>query len=743
MHPHRRAIGAWAAVLGTVAIVCLASSLFGRLGFAFSFVLTPFSVLAALHLGTRVARSAAPDASPLGLLARGLACVGPLLAAPLAVMAASAPFSKSCGVWSGLAWYALLPGVSSLVALEVGLAVGTLRPRRAFGVALGVALGSLGLSLWWVYRYLPVAVYDPFWGYFPGSLYDEQVSVRAPLLWARLYHVLGASALFALASRARTGWRVLVGGVLAIGAVAVGVNGSRLGFRYTTAGIAAALGGRSETAHITLYYRAGTSAARVERLARECEFRYARLVELLGRGPARIEIFFFDSAADKQRYTGLSGTSVARPWQQQIVTHALDVPHESLNHELVHAFFGEYGDGLFGLPLSGGHLATGLVEGVAVALDDDDSDEEVHGLSQTMAKAKLLPPLDELMSPRFLLHPPTRAYVAAGSFCRFLVSRYGADKLPRLYHSGGTGAAFVAELGKPLATLEAEWQRFLDERPPPKTTAEARDALQRPSIFARRCSHELATKRAAAFAAMARDVDVGLRMLEEICSEDPDRPEHLGLLLKEALGRHRPRLAERVAWRLLSHPEAGEKSKAQASEALGDLAILSGDRFSALGYFKLASRAPADPPVGRLRFVKEYAAALPPGELADTMVKYLYEERDKPQRAAELVRLHPENGLYQYLLGRQRSASSDPSVLRGALVALQQALALGLPDDRFVREALHVGIDAALSLSAYDEALRFAETLGKVGDPSAGVWQRRIAFLAKQRESGGGAGRAR
>lgn len=720
---------AWFLVAAGAALLCLGSSLFGRLGFAFGFVMAPLCALAGLHFGVRAGQLAGPIAPTWRAFGRGLLSTAIVLAAPLGVMAASAPWSPSCGVASGLRWYAMMPGASALFGLAIGFGLGQLAVPRVLALALALPVVSAVIGLVYGYLQLPVFAYDPFWGYFPGSLYDEQVSLRPAFYWARLYHAaIAVCFLAALAARRRRRWLALAV-VSGTGAITLSSLAPQLGFRQSTQSVIAGLGGKHTTAHFTLYFRAGTDPVVVEQLAEECEFRYARLVELIGAGPPHIDMFFFDSVGHKQQFTGLQGTSIARPWLHQIVTHGLAVPHDVINHELVHVFFASFGDRWFGLPWRGLRLASGLVEGVAVGLDDDDSDDEVHGLAQTMRKDHVLPPLGELMSLRFLLHPPVRAYTAAGSFCRFLVSRFGGRVLPPIYAAGGDDAALVASVGQPLAALEQAWWEFLAARPMPKLPAEAKEALQRPSLFARRCPHELATRRALAFAAMQTDVDRGLAMLDELCREDAGRPEHVALLLKEAINRRRAPLAEAAAWRLFAHPSVGERGLAQASEALGDFAMARGDRATAFGYFSLAESLPAEPPIGRLRRVKREMAALPAGPLAETMVKYLYEDRDKPARAAELVNLAPDVGLYQYLFARQRSGAADIASRQAALLAFDRAIALGLPDERFVKEALVVGIETAVSIGKYDAAARLAVRLHATGDPSAPVWQRRVAFL--------------
>src|SRR5476649_1790452 len=48
----------------------------------------------------------------------------------------------------------------------------------------------------------------------------------------------------------------------------------------------------------------------------------------------------------------------------------------------------------------------------------------------------------------------------AGSFVRFLIERFGRDKLGRVYASGAR--ALQPTYGEPLAQLEREWREHLD-----------------------------------------------------------------------------------------------------------------------------------------------------------------------------------------------------------------------------------------------------------------------------------------
>src|SRR5262249_54069358 len=145
----------------------------------------------------------------------------------------------------------------------------------AFACAVGVTFRRWGYLVffgslsWAFYRFLaapPVNAFDPFGGYFPGTLYDENVAVPTALWWARLYHLtlalaaLSMAALFLDGEPLRLGWRAarrrspIVPMLLAALAAALGFSGGRLGFARSAGDVARALGGERRTEHFVLHY---------------------------------------------------------------------------------------------------------------------------------------------------------------------------------------------------------------------------------------------------------------------------------------------------------------------------------------------------------------------------------------------------------------------------------------------------------------------------------------------------------
>ena len=226
----RRGLLVWA--LWTLAIFLLSAGLcavplFNLLGYESSLVLAVLASLFAVRQGVHVvhklrervvhgrvpaSHAGGPDEAPLktvlGLWLRALLSVEAVLLLPLLVLLGNGLRVRNCSYASGLHFYAMLPAASGAIGAAVGVAAALWTARRRRGLVLGCALVT-GSVLWSVWRFAAtpaIYAYDPFFGYYPGALYDEAVAVGRPLYWARLLHALVALALLAAAAQGLDGY---------------------------------------------------------------------------------------------------------------------------------------------------------------------------------------------------------------------------------------------------------------------------------------------------------------------------------------------------------------------------------------------------------------------------------------------------------------------------------------------------------------------------------------------------------
>lgn len=718
-----RSVRLYFTVAGLAAAICSLQPLFAVPGveqaLVLGLVLPPFAAVAGARLLV-AARAKSATANARKLLAQS-ALVGLVgLAIPLAAALASGLRHGFCDLTSGLAFFALGPGSAVPLAALSGLvgASVTERPRIATLLAVLVPLGSIALGLWRFYDTPAVFAYAHFVGYFPGTLYDPDVAVSTPYLTLRLASaalaaalVLGFEASFD-GARARLVRLVSLKGAVAF-ALACGVGlaegyGPELGHRSTSASIARVLGGQIEGERCTVVYPREMPLGQVERLRDDCDFRVERAEEVLGvRHPRRITAFFFRDTDEKRRLMGASGTYIAKPWRDEVYLQLGGFPHPVLFHEIVHVVAANVGRGPFRISGSLGGLlpSAGIVEGVAVAVAwDSREDLTPHQWARALVEVGHAPSVRETEGLGFLLQPASRAYVASGSFVRWILETRGAEAVRRLYRTG----SYEEALGEPLEQAEASWREFLATVPlPPHAVPMARLRFERPAIFGQVCPHALANLEADIAAALGSGDDArALRGCDAVLALDSGqtstRAVRVGVLARQG------RIAEAEAElaHLVGPPAAATPIIVRARESLADAYWQRGDveRARALLEENLAVPQPRD----AKRQVELRLFAIGRGGAISATLRHLLapdrrEQHDAAVVLEALMRLDASDpsGLGSYLVARQMFARERYAE---ALERTEVALARGLPATSFEDEALRMRAVALYALERLDES---------------------------------------
>jgi hypothetical protein len=680
----------WAGVLTGSALLLDFLPLVDVLGYDFAFVLGWVAALAAVDVGHGVvtgARRCGRAASPVRLAGEAVATALTLLALPLLLSLANALRVRNCNLGAGLAFFALLPVGTAVFAGATSASVAVAIPGRRLGriAAFGLVVFSVGWALLRLYRDPAVFAFDPFGGYFPGPIYDEAMRPPLRLLWFRFSNLTWAAAAVAVAS---WGWRASGGRprfalrpfhqpaialVLVAGSLLWFEARGALGIHVTHADLAKLLPRLTQTAHFELRSDpAAESDADINLAAEDLEFRYHQLVRVLGvLPPGTIRVYRFPSAAAKKDAVGAANTLYAKPWTREIFVQADRYPAQRLRHELAHVFAAAFGDRVFGVALAWRlpwpTLASGLIEGLAEAADGDNPSgrSTLHEETAAMLALGEAPALRQALGSGFTFESGPRAYTMVGSFCRFLLERYGPEKLRALYHSAGD---FTGVYGRNLSTLDKEWRAFLATLPTDdRVRGEAEEDFRRPAIFHKVCARELAARVAEARAHLGTAPGESVSLLTSACADDPGEPT-LRLDLAEALiaagepARALTILAEARARGALTRPlrgraanlEAGihfragrlAETKAVLAQALAAATEDGDERFATA-----RRRAIADPcaaaTLGRVLFGDERGQALDPA-----LAMYLL---------TEFARQNPGEALGPYLLARQL-ATRDPKL---------------------------------------------------------------------------------
>ncbi|MGZ3450072.1 MAG: hypothetical protein ACXVEF_10770, partial [Polyangiales bacterium] len=451
----------------------------------------------------------APSHVPLVVVRRGLE-TGALLALVAIVVAFLHGFRVGlCDPLGGLATFALGSMIGTLLAGAVGAAVsiavahlvspGRRRRRLAMLIAGLAPLTTALVALAYFYFTPAVFAFDPYVGFFSGTLYDEVVDAYAPLLTYRAGTILTILAIGTISGsfvrgddgRLAVSRRALgvLGLSFALASATFAFFGTELGHRSTAASIRRALGGAKSGPRCDVVYPRATPENEAELLVRDCEEALASVEARLGvAGPPRITAFFFKDSDQKRALMGAADTYVAKPWRHEVYLQVAAYPHPVLGHELAHVVSGNLAKGPFHVAgrLGGIMPNPGLVEGIAVYGSPDRDELTSAQWAAAMKRLNILPPLSRTFGGGFLAQNSSMAYTIAGAFVGWEYAQ-GQGAAVRAWYGGAT---FEKAFGKSFASSEAEFRAWLDSVSlPPEALAVAKGRFDRPAIWGRSCPH--------------------------------------------------------------------------------------------------------------------------------------------------------------------------------------------------------------------------------------------------------------
>lgn len=749
----------------TAAAVCLTTQpLFNVLSYEFSLAMASIVSFAGAHLGVRMVqllraenKSFDPSSPCSGLIRTYLHALGPVLliaVSGLPVVFASTATGPPCSFLPGLAFYLLLPVVSAFPAVAVGVFSGLLfrRSLHASLLSFSILLGSI---VWGVMRFYgapPVNAYDPFIGYWTGNLYDSLVRVEPPLLWARLFHLVFTSSILAFCAwlfdpkeialklrhyRRKRAGAAAAGFVLA--SMILFLCSGRLGFSMSLKDITTALDGKAVSPNFVLHYpKRTTTRQEALNLLMDAEFRHDQLRRFFGVAvEGRIRILLFGGAMQKRALLGATQVEMAKPWRKEIYITDQGFPHSVLKHEMAHVFGAAFGDRVFGvsfrLNFYKGFLPIptfnpGLIEGAAVAADWPKRTLTPHQSSRAMLEAGIAPEMKDVMGYSFFGSAAVRSYSMAGSFCRFLVDKYGAARFRKLYRSGGD---FMGVYGKSLAELTKAWKSFVLSFPLTRTEKEiALKRLKRRSVFQMVCIHDIARLELEAARAPHREA---ARIYRRISCMDPADPDHLF----NELYSHSEALDLRKAWRtadlLWAHPGLSQVLKVQALRALGNLEWRKNRSQRARILFRKALGLASGEFLKRDLAIR--LSGLDDPAVGEALHSFFFPGSKwldlRPLR--RLLLLRPDWAVGHYLIG---SVMLSRNRYQESIEAFLKALDGKLPDELIRMEAVRRAGKALYLQGEYDRAASFFSLLTRPGYRHTTVleaqdWVERCRWAAK------------
>ncbi len=732
---------------GIVAVVLVRVGflpLFGGLGYEFSLA-TGLVVPGVTAVWTSLAvATGRRERQPMGSVLAGLARGGSLAGLALVIGLLHGVRAGVCDLSGGLVGFVLGPGVGALVAGAWGALAGEIarsRKRRrlvAVLVALAGPIGGALLSVWRFYSSPMIFAFDPFVGYFSGTLYDTVVDAGAALLWYRAGSVaVLAGALLAASILRRDGdrlhletprdagfWtRAAVAAFLFGGRLVELDEGDHLGHWSTSASIARELGGVRHGARCDVVYPESLREDEAALLAKDCDEEVAADEKTLGTtGPKRITAFFFSDAAEKRRLMGAADTYIAKPWREEVYLQLGSYPHPVLGHEIAHVVAGSFGRGPFRIAGSLGGLFPnpGLIEGVAVATSPDDDELTDLEWAAAMKRRGALPPMSRVFSVGFLGESAAKSYTLAGAFVRWVMTTKGSAAVRAWY--GGESIEKI--FGESFGAIDAQFRASLDAIVlPPAAEAYVASKFERPSVFGRKCPHVVdALRKRADTCRESHQIDRARGLYADALALDPSE-QHVLLArgIMEMRSGDAARGRNEVA-ALATDARQPLAVRNKAREALADDDLLSGrTERAATEYSELAAATP-DEDSARALEVKAIAARDPDARTAITTLLVAappasWNRPADPALAAGMLgewRAKTGSPLATYLLGKSEIARGYYALAATDFDAVLAASATLELTPRVRREALR---ERAVAACALGDAAALARVRALAEDP--------------------------
>jgi tetratricopeptide (TPR) repeat protein len=739
--------------------------LFGGPGYEHSLasgLLVPSS--AAIATACELSRDDVPVPLPVACVGRGVRSGLGLSALAFATALVHAARVGMCDLAGGAVGFvltavvgAMLGGVWGAVVAEV--ARGRKR-RRLVAVlgAIGLPLASALVSVGRFYTSPMIFAFDPFVGYFSGTLYDTVIDAGNALITYRVGSVATLAFVALLSTvltrdpghrlcfvpvgrRRRPGvrWRA----VLAVCALGVSVwitaHGPALGHWETSSTIAAELGGERAGERCDVVHPASLLRSEVDLLVKDCDEEVAAVERTLGaKGPDRIRAFFFRDSGEKKRLMGAADTLIAKPWRREVYVQLSVYPHPVLGHELAHVIAGSFGRGPFRIAGSAGGLwpDPGLIEGVAVAASPDDDELTDTQWAHAMLELGTLPPIHELFSLGFLNVAASKSYTLAGAFVRFILETRGSETVRAWY--GGASLALLT--GKSWTELEAEFQaRVAATSLAPEAQSFAKARFERAAVFGRKCPHVVdALRRKADLCRDSHEVERATAAYDEVLALDPhDWGARYGLGVvnlhygREALGTETLRELARAE-------ETPRTWRDRAKDALADADFLRGDYAAAADAYRALAERSLEEDFARTEEIKLGAAVGGGGgsgesgetDWRDAVQPLLLGEPGRPgdvviaaERAGEWeARTH--GGVAAYLVGRTMLGRGWYAA---AVPHLDRAIHTPSLGGRILREAVRLRAVAACALGDRDGVEQMRALVESTDGPYASSTGRRLS----------------
>ncbi len=410
---------------------------------------------------------------------------------PVVISITHALFSIDCSLCDGVKFYLVLTIPSVLIGSSIGFFAKVIGKRFAVLKFLLFYVLILLIPLLEFYFNPQIFFYNPLFGFFPGTIYDEGLSVDFKLLVYRFLNIIFFYFLFNISYKIYFKLSKISNKTLLLLAFLISIFfvylSPKFGYSTNLNRMTSYLNKEIETPHFIIHYSDGINENLMKAIALHHEYYYGQLAFFFRvRMNEKINSFVFKDSEQKKLLLGTENADIAKPWLHECFT-VYDNYDATLRHEIAHVISSKFGTGILKVAAN---INPSLIEGVAVAADPFYAEYDIHYMAALAYKNGFKINIKNLFGGySFLTNASSLSYIYAGSFIKFLNDRYGIEKVKRLY----SDINFDKIYKKPVSELEAEYYKFI-EAIPADNQSSAYYFFGRQSIFSKVCPRYISSR---------------------------------------------------------------------------------------------------------------------------------------------------------------------------------------------------------------------------------------------------------
>ena len=368
-------------------------------------------------------------------------------------------FAVSCSLTDGISFYLVITVPSIVVGFSLALISfsAVKKFQKTFFILLIIII--LLIPLLEFYFNPQVYFFNPIFAYYPGTIYDEAVSVSLKLLGYRILNILFFGSIGFLLYKAIINSLKRIRTITLISTIIIAalfiLLSPKLGYSTTFSRLKSELKGTAETQHFIIHYPKKLDHSLIEAIAVYHEYFYNQLKQFFGYDfPAKINSYLFLNNQQKENLFGSANADIAKPWlKSTFITY--DDFSTILKHELAHCYSSEFGTGLFKVAAG---LNPALIEGCAVAADPVYNENNIDYMASLAYNNGYKINLKKLFNSfDFYTLTSSLSYIYAGSFCKYLISTYGIEKFKSYYSENNFKKAY----GFPIDASIGKYYQYL------------------------------------------------------------------------------------------------------------------------------------------------------------------------------------------------------------------------------------------------------------------------------------------